>query len=81
MSKTQIIVEGAIQQCKDEAAIQVSVLLRRIQSHVYNYTMKFQDFLTVTKTSKVLIYPHMPNQTSFYLLVINVSLQPLLKSW
>lgn len=24
MSKTQIIVEGAIQQCKDEAAIQVS---------------------------------------------------------
>lgn len=51
MSKTQIIVEGAIQQCKDEAAIQVSVLLRRIQSHVHNYTFSrlfnsYKDFQT-----------------------------------
>lgn len=38
MSKTQIIVEGAIQQCKDEAAIQVSkwvmLIIRWVQKTV-----------------------------------------------
>lgn len=38
MNKTTIIIEGAVQQCKDEAAIQVSVLTRVTPPDVVSLT-------------------------------------------